>query len=208
MSAALGPDHKRLSRIWRGMIDRCENPTTDSYPRYGGRGITVCDEWRDLGTFKAWAQAHGYAAHLTIDRDNNDGHYEPSNCRWATVQEQNQNRSGVHRAADGTAWCEIARRNGISQKAFGTRLSRGLTPEEAATAPPIFQPISAEAAGYCDEALLCLGHVISLVRAADPRSAKTLAAIASQVRGWKDKRTPTLSDDGKVYLRQAQEAQS
>lgn len=83
----------RLHRIWGAMKTRCHNPKSPRYNDYGGRGITVCDEWlNDFKAFYDWAMSHGYADNLTIDRKNVNGNYEPSNCRWATVQEQNQNK--------------------------------------------------------------------------------------------------------------------
>jgi len=84
--------HTRIYNIWDGMKKRCENKKNKSYSRYGGRGITVCDEWHDSKTFFDWAFQHGYRENLTIDRINNDGNYEPSNCRWSTYKEQCANR--------------------------------------------------------------------------------------------------------------------
>lgn len=70
------------------MKGRCSNPTNDSYARYGGRGICVCEEWRrDYVTFRAWAHSHGYQEGLTLDRIDPDKDYEPSNCRWLTRSE-------------------------------------------------------------------------------------------------------------------------
>lgn len=93
-----GMSKTRLHRIWRGMKSRCFNPNATHYEYYGGRGITVCKEWADsFEKFRDWALANGYSDVLTIDRKDNDGNYEPNNCKWVTVAEQNQNKRNVKR---------------------------------------------------------------------------------------------------------------
>lgn len=77
---------------WNHMIQRCTNKNNDRYYDYGGRGISVCDEWLDSKEFGKWAVSHGYKKGLQIDRIDNDGNYEPSNCRWVTPLENMQNR--------------------------------------------------------------------------------------------------------------------
>ena len=88
------PEHyERIKRIWKNMKSRCGNPNATSYRIYGGRGIAVCDEWKnDFMSFYNWAINNGYSDDLSIDRIDNDKGYCPSNCRWATAKEQRANQ--------------------------------------------------------------------------------------------------------------------
>ncbi len=82
----------RLYNIWCSMIDRVENKKSTSYEDYGGRGITICEEWRNnYPSFKKWALQNGYSNSLKIDRINNNLGYSPDNCRWATQTIQSRN---------------------------------------------------------------------------------------------------------------------
>lgn len=83
----------RIYRIWGRMKARCYNPNEKSFKNYGGRGITICDEWlNDFSSFYNWSMQNGYSDSLEIDRINNDLGYSPSNCRWITHQEQQYNK--------------------------------------------------------------------------------------------------------------------
>lgn len=82
----------RLYRIWLAMKERCLNPNTPSYKNYGGRGIKVCDEWLEYINFRDWAMNNGYRDDLQIDRIENNGDYEPNNCRFVTHTVNSQNR--------------------------------------------------------------------------------------------------------------------
>lgn len=82
----------RLYHIRNGMLGRCYNHNNHDYKNYGARGITVCEEWRNsFEKFYDWAIQNGYADNLTIDRENNNGNYEPSNCRWVSIKVQSRN---------------------------------------------------------------------------------------------------------------------
>jgi len=82
----------RLYNIWRKMKSRCFNPKQQGYKYYGGKGIKVCDEWKNnYLAFKSWALANGYRNNLTIDRIDSDGNYCPKNCRWLTLSENVRN---------------------------------------------------------------------------------------------------------------------
>lgn len=91
-----GKHNTRLYRIWKAMKNRCFNANTNDFQKwYGGRGIVVCDEWKNnFQAFYDWAINNGYSDNLSIDRINVDGNYEPSNCRWATAAEQAHNKRG------------------------------------------------------------------------------------------------------------------
>ena len=85
-------DYPRLFGIWMTMRSRCERPNRDKYADYGARGIRVCDAWQDAETFCKWAVENGYSDALQIDRINNNGNYEPSNCRWVSPKQNSRNR--------------------------------------------------------------------------------------------------------------------
>lgn len=88
----------RLYRIWKNIKMRCLDPNKPDYKYYGGRGIKICDEWiNNFKSFYDWAMSNGYKEALTIDRRENDGNYEPSNCRWVTMAAQNQNKHCLHK---------------------------------------------------------------------------------------------------------------
>ena len=92
-----GMKRTRLYRVWCAMKERCENPHNKSFPRYGGRGIHVCNEWKNsFERFRDWALKSGYSEGSTIARIDFTMGYEPENCRWVTTEVQNRNYSRNH----------------------------------------------------------------------------------------------------------------
>ena len=97
----LKKSNPRLYRIWQCMLNRCRRQKDKYYQRYGGRGISVCEEWHSFPQFYEWAVANGYKDNLTIDRIDVDGNYEPSNCQWLTMAENSKKAIADRRKKNG-----------------------------------------------------------------------------------------------------------
>ncbi len=129
----------RLYHIWEDMKNRCYNAKNKRYHSYGGRGITVCDEWKnDFKVFYDWAHLNGYSAELTIDRIDVNGSYEPTNCKWSTQKQQGNNRTTNRRIElNGVVktvaqWCDY---KGMPYYVLKNRLKRGWSIERALNTP-------------------------------------------------------------------------
>lgn len=132
----------RVRNIWNNMKQRCTNPLNPNYKYYGGKGITICEEWYDIHKFNQWALLNGYADNLTIDRIDNNGNYEPSNCRWVAHSDQMKNQTSnrpitfngeTHLISE---WADIV---GIARRTIQYRLDKGgWTIEQALTIKPHF----------------------------------------------------------------------
>ena len=127
--------HNRIYFIWQSMKDRCYNSNNKNYKNYGGRNITVCNEWKnDFILFYNWAMNNGYKEDLTIDRIDVNGNYEPNNCRWATIKQQENNKRNNHilyynnEKHNITEWASIL---GINRNIIYDRLRYGWTVEKA-----------------------------------------------------------------------------
>ena len=122
-----GMSNTRLHRIWTGMKTRCLNSNDYHYKWYGARGVRICEEWLDFKPFAEWALSNGYDEELTIDRIDNNGNYEPANCRWISHSEQSKShrprssKSGIPHVQfyDGGYRVQIRRGEGmIANKLF------------------------------------------------------------------------------------------
>lgn len=143
----MGNKRNKLYDQWHGMCRRCHDPRRKDYKKYGGRGISVCAQWRGSNEkdefnndgylqFEKWARAHGYKEGMELDRINNKHGYRPENCRWISRRNNCYNRvTNHHIVIDGvsktmTEWCEIY---GITSDVVCHRLDRGWTEKEAIT---------------------------------------------------------------------------
>lgn len=130
----------RLRSRWSNMLSRCEDEDNPQYKDYGGKGIGVCDEWREFENFYEWCLGNGFEPHLQIDRINNDGSYSPENCRFATRRQNARNKSTNKMiSAFGETkcladWIDDSRCN-VSYTVLYRRLSIGWEAEEAMTKP-------------------------------------------------------------------------
>ena len=132
-----GSIEEKLYHVWYNFFDRCYNADHPAYDRYGGRGITVCAEWRQFNNFLQWA-LKGYKTGLWLDREDNDKEYSPSNCRWVTPTESRDNVRGTMRitAFDETKtvaqWSRDPRCK-VSRGTLRARIIYGYAPEQAIT---------------------------------------------------------------------------
>jgi hypothetical protein len=109
-----GDSYKKLYKRWWGMKRRCYDKNYKGYITHGGRGITICEKWNnDYLSFREWSLNNRYKEELTLDRKDNDGNYEPNNCRWVNLTEQNRNRRNVvtitfrGKTLPLIVWCEM-----------------------------------------------------------------------------------------------------
>lgn len=122
-----GLSNTRIYGILSDMKKRCYNENSDAYKYYGGRGIRVCSEWlgeNGIVNFYNWAMNNGYEDHLTIERIDVDGNYDPNNCKWATIEEQNKNKTNKHSVTINGETKSVAEWSEISGVAHDTLLFR------------------------------------------------------------------------------------
>lgn len=127
-SVTHGMYYHPLYNVWNAMKQRCYNPNHLAYYRYGGRKIKVCNEWQSFKPFADWAISNGYKKGLTIDRINNNGNYEPNNCRFVSYRRQANNRKNNHfitYQGETMTLADWGRRVSINPRALLKRLNRG-----------------------------------------------------------------------------------
>lgn len=132
-----GMAHLPEYSVWCGMIARCTNPNTKTYSRYGGRGVVVCERWRSFPPFFADMGPRPSPEH-TLDRIDNNGNYEPGNCRWATQKQQTRNTSRTQMLEVGgiirplADWADFV---GLPPSTIRTRLALGWAADAAVHTP-------------------------------------------------------------------------
>jgi len=126
--------HSHLYRVWRHMKSRCLNPNVERYPHYGGRGITICDEWlNSFDAFMEWATTHGYQDGLSLERKDVNGNYTPENCCWIPKADQQKNKTCtvyVEVRGEKLRIQEIADKYGFTYGCIKRRIQQGDRGEE------------------------------------------------------------------------------
>lgn len=139
-----GYSKERLYRVWGCMLNRCYDPNRSEYKNYGGRGIKVCNEWKNsYKAFREWAYSNGYDKSLSgrecsLDRVDSDGDYEPGNCRWISMSEQAWNKRDtvwLNYRGRSITFGEAEKIGGIAASTIRGRLKRGWTTERAIEQP-------------------------------------------------------------------------
>lgn len=149
-----GQSNTRLYGTWGGMKCRCLNPKDKDFESYGGRGIKICDEWRDFTVFRQWATSSGYRRGLTIERKDVNGNYEPANCCWIPMTHQAKNkRITVYLEAFGERktlgqWLDDPRCK-VGEKTLRGRLFKGWSHEKSLAFVPrkLNQSVASEDGG-------------------------------------------------------------
>lgn len=124
-------------KVWNGMIQRCRDPKCKAYPRYGGRGIAVCDRWQEFANFYADMGPRPSPKH-EIDRRDNDGPYAPWNCRWLLKSEQANNRRTttiITWRGERMPFSKVCEMEGVHPETARSRLERGWSLEDAILRP-------------------------------------------------------------------------
>ena len=132
----------RLGSVWLKMVERCLDPSSKNYKDYGGRGITVCEEWKESrSAFVQWALDNGYKFFTSLDRIDVNKGYCPNNCRWVDCKTQNRNkRSNVYINFRDERICvgKLAERTGLPDRLIRLRINRGWSVERAVYDSPNF----------------------------------------------------------------------
>ena len=136
-------NNPRLYGVYQSIKTRCHNPNNSNYHLYGGRGIDLCDEWKEFDAFCDWALSNGYDENApfgecTIDRIDPSKGYSPDNCRWVTMMRQNNNRRNNHLITfngETKTIAEWERHLGLYNGAIYERLKSGWSIEHALTIP-------------------------------------------------------------------------
>ena len=136
-----GLTHSRIYNIWQGLLSRCYYSKNVAFKNYGGRGITVCEEWRnDFKAFYNWSISNGYSEKLTLDRINSNGNYNPSNCRWVSMKEQENNRRNnrlIFYKNKKYTVSQLAEKLNITSATLLWRLNNGWNEEELSLPPSL-----------------------------------------------------------------------